>query len=371
MYGHYERRRRGTVRPGALGRWSLRGLFLASFGFAGGILFLLFFLVPFDRWLAERASQGTVDLTLTALTAGWVVIALAVTAVYSALFLRRRRDRPVALGVLGASVALAGVVFFFLLDTDFLVAAQLTGREESGGERITFGSYPDEEKLKELEAEGYDGVITVMNPEIPFERVLLQREKEDGEEIGISIYSFPMLPWISSNEESLSEIKRLVSDNDKRFYIHCYLGKHRVELVRRELDAAEPASWRPIPDNLERGDLRSYDGREVILGPLPTEEEWLDIILRQGVEEVVTTLDPDVPGDAARIEEERELLQGSGVELTERPLDPESPNPEAVEEIAAYVEDRERGVYVHDFGYDARAEALDSALRQLAPAGGS
>lgn len=133
------------------------------------------------------------------------------------------------------------------------MALDLTGREESRSERLTFGSYPDEAKLQELDA---------------------------GD--------------------------------------------------------ARPVTEAPLPDFLERGELRSYNGGRIVLGPLPTDEEWLDIILRQGVEEVVTTLDPASPEDAERLEEELTALEGSGVTVTERPLDPASPDPQEVQSIAGY-----------------------------------
>lgn len=365
MFEHYEKRERRLGKP-SWGRWALRLLFLGAFGFAGGILFLLLFLVPVEKWLAEReTAQQLVNAVLTLLIVGWILISFAATVLYDRLFLKRRRDRAAGLGVLAASLALAGFTFFFLLDTDLLVALQLTGREETQGERLTFGSYPDEAKLRELEAEGYDGVITLLNPDIPFERVLLEREQASAEEIGIPVRSYPMLPWISQNERALTGIAALVG-GEGRYYIHCYLGKHRVELVRRKLDAGgpEPVTAAPLPDTLERGDLRSYDGGRVVLGPLPTDEEWLDIILRQGVEEVVTTLDPASPGDAGRLEEELATLEGSGVTVTERPLDPASPDPREVQSIAGYAANTERTIYIHDFGYDARAEALDDALAE-------
>lgn len=205
-----------------------------------------------------------------------------------------------------------------------------------------------------------------VNPYIPFERVLLEREQENAEKIGIPVRSYPMLPWISQNQQALSGIAALVGDTEGRYYIHCYLDKHRVELVRRKLEAGgdRAVTEIPLPDPLERGELRSYDSGRVVLGPLPTDEEWLDIVLRQGVEEVVTTLDRSSTGDAGRIKEECAALEGSGVTITEMPLSAASPDSQAVERIAEYAARSDRNIYIHDFGYDARAEALDRALKQ-------
>jgi len=58
-------------------------------------------------------------------------------------------------------------------------------------------------------------------------------EKKNAEEVGIQVYSRPMLPWISENKTALSSILVLINQPNQRFYVHCYLGQHRANLVRR------------------------------------------------------------------------------------------------------------------------------------------
>ena len=183
-----------------------------------------------------------------------------------------------------------------------------------------------------------------------------------------------MLPWISQNQESLRGIEELTAaDETKRYYVNCYLGKHRVDYVRQALSEAtgEPAkvNQEPLPKSFERGRVIAFDDEEVILGPYPTEEEWFNSVIRRGVKEVISTLDPDKPKDAARIEEERRMAEENGLVLTLRPLDPETPDPRAVQELAAYAECRRGKVYVHDFLESERFEALESALRGTASGG--
>ncbi len=354
-------------------RWLLRLAFLLCFGFAGGVLYLLFFLVPFEQWLADRGtSQGLVDLILAALVVGWLLIGLCATAFFSWFFLSRRRDLPAGLGVLGALIVASFAVFYFLLDTQFMLALGGMNEESIEGERFTYGAYPDARKLEELEDEGYDGVITLLNPDIPFENVLLKQELANGEQTDIPVYSQPMLPWISENEQSLREIEDLTADDTKRFYIHCYLGKHRVDYVRQMLDGAEggpaPRELEPLPKTFERGRLVPFDGEKIVLGPYPTEEEWFNFVVRRDVEEVISTLDPENPEDANWIEEERRIAQENGLTLTLKPLDAQAPDPEAVRELAAYAKSRGGKVYLHDFLEGERFRALESALREMPPA---
>jgi protein tyrosine phosphatase (PTP) superfamily phosphohydrolase (DUF442 family) len=352
--------------------WRKRGfqvLFLGSFGFTGGVLFLLFFLVPFEQWLQDRGySQETINVLLTILTGGWVSVGILATALYSFLFLRRRQDLPFGAGVLALTLMTSFGTFYFLLDTDLMAAAGQLGEGSVENEKLTFGPYPDAQRLEELEDEGYDGVISLLNPAMPFENVLLEEELQEGEEIGIEIYSYPMLPWVSENEESLAAIDELVAGSEGRYYIHCYLGKHRVELVRRELSGATKdtvtVEEEPLKSSLERGRLSTFDQERIVLGAYPTDEEWVDAVLRRNVEEVVSTLDPTNPEDAALIDQERQIAEDNGLTFTLVPLDPESPDPAAVQEIAEYVRSLDHKVYVHEFSVTGRFQALEQALQE-------
>lgn len=368
MYENYEVRKRLSKRALFL-RASLALAFLLSFGFAGGVLFLLFFMVPVEQELVNRgSSQGTIDSILTALTIGWIVFGLCATVLYGWLFLRRRKLYA-AVGVSFTSVIIACAIFFFLLDTDTLLLAGRLGQENTENERLAFGSYPDAKKMEELKEQGYDGIVTLLNPSIPFENVLLEEELQNGEDVGIPVYSAPMLPWISENDESLKEIEQLVSQEDQRFYIHCYLGKHRVDLVQRELGSSTTETTaieeEPLPSELERGQLLSYDEEKIILGPYPTDDEWLDIVLRRNVKEVISTLDPENPEDLPLIEKERQIAEDNNMTFTSAPLDPDSPDPNAVQEIARYAQGSERKVYIHEFRDANRFRALESALQEI------
>lgn len=352
--------------------WKKRGfqiLFLGSFGFTGGVLFLLFFLVPFEQRLQDwGSSQETINFLLTVLTVGWVIVGILATALYSFLFLQRRKDLPAGVGVLAFTLMATFGTFYFLLDTDLMAAVGQLGEGSVENEQLTFGPYPDAQRLEELENEGYDGVITLLNPSLPFENVLLEQELQQGEETGIEVYSYPMLPWVSKNEESLAAINQLVAGNEGRYYIHCYLGKHRVELVRRELagatEDAVTVEEEPLKSSLERGRLSAFDQEQIVLGPYPTDEEWVDAVLRRNVEEVVSTLDPTNPEDASLIENERQIAEDNGLIFTERPLSAESPGPVAVQEIAEYVESLDHKVYVHEFSTSERFRALEQALQE-------
>jgi len=341
-------------------------IFFGSFGFAGGGAFLLFGIVPLEHKLAVSGwSQPEIDQTLSLAVYGWVLVSFVAATVYSHLTLQVAR--PVAaLSLAGVMVVAAGFVFHEFLQAQSLMVAGRTAKIEEVSGRLSFGPYPDKNELKLLRAQGYDGVISLLHPAIPFEAVLLEEEKKNAAEVGLQVYSRPMLPWISENRAALNSIRVLIQQPSQRYYVHCYLGQHRVNLVRRmagfgtsEGDAAENHE---LPDHLERGLLFSYENKRIVVGPFPSDEEWFGILLRHGIREVVSTLSPDSPEDRGMIGKMRKISQDYDFVLTERPLDGKAPDRDAVERLAQYLKKDERRVYVVGSRTEAWAWELDKAL---------
>lgn len=352
-----------------MGRWQRKLLwliFFVSFGFAGGGVFLLFGLVPYQRHLSASGwSQHEIDQTLSFCIFGWFLLALLVTALYSRFTLQVAR--PVAaLSLAGVAVLAAGFVFYEFLHAGSWMLAGRSAPLEEVSQQLSFGPYPDKDQLQRLKDQGYDGVISLLHPAIPFEEVLLQEEKKNAAEVGIQVYSFPMLPWISENKAALLGIRGLIQQPGQRYYVHCYLGEHRVNLVRRMAgygsSAEEATDTHELPDRLEGGPLFSYEDGRIVVGPFPSDEEWFRVVLRHGVREVVSTLNPDSPEERERLAKVRQVSRDYGFVLTERPLSQDPPEPAAVRRLADYLRKNDRKVYVLGSHSDAWATELDKAL---------
>jgi protein tyrosine phosphatase (PTP) superfamily phosphohydrolase (DUF442 family) len=342
-------------------------LFLACFGFAGGAAFLLFALVPLEHALETRGwGQAGIDRLVGLLVWAWGLIALAVTALYYRFTLGRTyRPRP-ALGLLLFMVVAAGATFAMFLDTGMAIIAARRSRVEQLSRNLTFGPYPDLEDLKSLQFQHYDGVITLLHPALPFEKVLLDRETQDAAEAGIPVYSFPMLPWISENREALEAVQRLLGDGSKRYYVHCYLGQHRANLVRQMathgLGLAQESVDELLPERLERGTLFTYEQKRIVLGPLPVDQEWFTAVLRHGVREVVSTLDPADPDNQGWIEQINKVAADYNLRVTSKPLDTHAPDPLAVRDLARYARDATERVYILGYRTGRWVWPLDAAL---------
>jgi len=239
-------------------KWLLILLFLGGFGFAGGGSFLLFVLVPFEHQLVAKGwTQAEIDHTLRLFVYGWFVFSFLVTTLYWWLTLSKGRLK--AAGSIALVVLLAaGFVFYEFLHSKSALIAARQGQIEEVSEHLSVGPYPNAQLLSELKRLHYDGVISLLHPAIPFEKILLEEEKTNGAQVGIQIYSVPMLPWISENKEALASIGTLIRQPGKRYYTHCYLGEHRVNLVRQLLGFAarrKPVrpGWHPFVPGMRPG----------------------------------------------------------------------------------------------------------------------
>ncbi|HEX3031599.1 MAG TPA: hypothetical protein VHS59_05075, partial [Bacillota bacterium] len=242
------------------------GLFAGLGGFCLGVAFLFLVMIPLEAFLKKLGnSQPFIDWAMIFAMAFWVVLTCTFTlAFYYLILLReqyRRLGRYILTGLLVLDMGLLG--WLTTGNSDALKAFQGGTAVES---QVTFGPYPDAKKLEELKKQGYTGVITLLSTTIPFEKVLLDKETAAGDRLKLKVHSTPMLPWVSSNRSALDEIKELVAAETAsggRLYIHCYLGRHRVNLVKQLLEDNKLTGIRVsgfiFPGKVERGELIYYE----------------------------------------------------------------------------------------------------------------
>lgn len=334
-----------------------------SFAFAGGGTFLLFGMVPLEQALTARLwTQQHIDRFLSVFVVGWFVFAGLVAWLYYHLALKGKgRPWPARLVPIFTSVS-AGAMFLLFLNTHSSVIAARSGPVDNEGQ-VTFGPYPDLQTMRQLKEEGYDGIISLLSPAVPFEGPLLEKEAENAKQAGIEIYSLPMLPWISDNRASLERARELLKVPNKRYYVHCYLGRHRTQLVKQianQLQRAPEPEMRPPPDRLERGIVLSYDNGKILLAPFPTDEEWVARILSRGFSEIISVI--EAPGHAYWLEKLQQMADLYGARVIPMPLDPVNPDPAMVKDIAAYARKAGHRVFIVGIRHANWTWAVDTAL---------
>lgn len=296
-----------------LWHWLLGGFFLGTLTLTGPV-----------RWTTGYArSSGWSEPAEKAAVFAFIA-ALAVISVLLARLLTLKTEtaagRAGRYGLPAASLAVFAVSLWFWMNPGMMTDAGSKGRSETfSGAEFVFGPYPEAERLKELKAEGYTAIISLLSPAVvPFEPVLLAKELAAARATGMEVIHIPMLPWISSNDHVEAEQAKLLARGG-RYYVHCYLGKDRVNVFKKmlsglsgdvtvkSLQAGSARSLRDV-DHLERGTITRLE-EDVFFTPYPTDEEFFGYILNGTVVSLVSLLDPRTPEDLEWIRKEEEIAK--------------------------------------------------------------
>jgi len=102
--------------------------------------------------------------------------------------------------------------------------------------KIIIGPYPREADFALLKRNGVTTIVSLLDAKLPFERVLLDRERALAAEYGMTFLDFPMGSLfnrhIGGDYEAQAQLAaQAVANAEGRVYLHCYLGMHRVGTV--------------------------------------------------------------------------------------------------------------------------------------------
>ena len=211
-------------------------------------------------------------------------------------------------------VALAGLAVPALLSmwawsnpTRFLsrfAGVESTTLAMRGGPNFIFGSYPDDQRLHELKKQGVTSIVSLQSPSVLVEIEGIKAEREAAAREHLPFIEAPMLPWVSDNTESLEKIKQLALHGAGTYYVHCGLGRDRVNIARRVIEALQPNAklvsagdvkgaigFDRRTEPFERGMLMKIaDGAWVI--PYPNSDEFYGFVLQGQPGHVFLVLDP-------------------------------------------------------------------------------
>ncbi len=290
--------------------------FLATFGYAWftiGLFTGTLVLVVAVRGVLDlihrfgwgQAAQNRVLIGVIILfVAGSFLLARRVVR---ALYRQPPRTRRIALAALALPAILSG--YAWSNPTKFL--ASFAGTESSsfalkGGPTFMFGSYPDQARLQQLKAQGVTAIVSLQSPTSLVEISGITEERRATASIGMRFIEAPMLPWVSNNEASLEMIRELARKGEGTYYVHCGLGRDRVNIVKRVIESMETESNARIAattdlkralgfdmrtEEFERGLLMKVkDGAWVV--PFPNKEEFFGFIIQGNPGHVLLVLDP-------------------------------------------------------------------------------
>jgi len=278
-------------------------MFLYLAGIIGFVAASLLFWGPI-RWAIEYVQEeGGSEKTESFVIKIFIVVILLLAGLISFFISRRyweseQRNKKWMLYL--PAVFFAGILFLWM-------NPQYTPGRSEKSEKISlarisfvFGPYPSKNQIDQLKKENFTGIISLLHPAVvPFEPKLIYDEDVAAKEAGIEVIHTPMLPWVSQNITSIETIKKLVATGKGKYYVHCYLGKDRVNVVRRivesqnvSVDAGNVSTYRTLNEinKFAEGPL-FYLGNTVYLLPHPSEEECLGYLLSGYVKQVVSLID--------------------------------------------------------------------------------
>lgn len=285
-----------------------------------------------SKWLSEYALRTRMTLSDENLLGKLIILAYVVVSFVIALFLFRliKRSKQKLLAwfvsvLLGLLLISSVLIFSFRPHWLIVYSGSSDGSlTRSGTDKLefVFGPYPDEARLDSLKDRRFDGVISLLHEMVvPAEPTLLRKETDYGEKIGLEVKNIPMLPWISGNEKSLEEIKKLLDTGRGLYYVHCYLGRDRVNVFKSlvekygaETEIQKIGAIRRIEEmpQMERGKYYKLE-ENVCLTPFPTDEEFFSYVLNGYFRTVISMLDSSLVENSEWVRKEKEVMAAYGM----------------------------------------------------------
>jgi tetratricopeptide (TPR) repeat protein len=118
---------------------------------------------------------------------------------------------------------------------------------------ITFGPYPEEEDFERLEKAGVKYMVSLLDPRLPYENTLVERERVRAKKHHMTLEVFPMASIMdhrifSDYPDELNRAVDFLVNLDAPAYLHCYLGRNRTVHVRDALLKAKLPKryWTPV-----------------------------------------------------------------------------------------------------------------------------
>lgn len=138
-----------------------------------------------------------------------------------------------------AFIMLVAYGVFNLFQPDAFPMSFVRGSVREAAPGVLVGPYPTEAELKILARNGVVEVISLMDSESTVESRLVAEEKKLVSLLGLRFRNYPMdfqdLNGKRSAAGLAEAIERLSKRGGEKFYVHCYLGRHRVGMVEAAL----------------------------------------------------------------------------------------------------------------------------------------
>jgi len=302
--------------------WFVIGLFTGTVVLVFGVRGMLKIIQSFG-WGQSAQNRILIGFILLFIVLSFMLARRVVKALYR----HSARTRKIALA--GLAVPALASMYAWSNPQRFLVSfagATPTGSVQmaGGGPTFLFGAYPDDARIRQLKQEGVGTIVSLQDPRVLVELQGINEERKSAERAGIKLVQAPMLPWVSDNSASIALIRNLAVSGKGTYYVHCGLGRDRVNIARRVIESvAAPVTVAATSDlkNAEGFEKRTTPfgrGRlvrlaaQVWLIPMPNDAEFYAHIIQGVPGHVFLLLNPADETQAAwMLKAQREMKQYS------------------------------------------------------------
>lgn len=266
-----------------------------------------------------------------------------------------------------------GLSFFNYVEPYIYPLSFIRGKAMDFSANIIFGPFPHAKELIVLK-EKYrtEIVVSLLNREFTPENALYESEKKNVESLGMKSASFSLEYLNLNSEHNKNAIQKIIyfmhENADKKIYIHCYLGKHRVGFVKRAL---EQEGFAISADNQEYFKKISFLSDKFIFGPYPYSMALKALKKKYGVTTIISLLDVSVQQEKSLYEEEKKYAESIDLRTLSFPLVYRSfqsaledeVNKETLKQLITFLkENKEEKVYIHCYLGQHRVKIVRKAL---------
>lgn len=281
-------------------------------------------------------GQTAQDRTLMAVILGFVFGSFLLARWYTRR-LWRQRTTTRRLGLAWLVLPAAVCMWAWSNPTRLLAGAAGGGISSTlhvaGGPTFLFGSYPDYDRLAKLKKEGVTTIVSLQHPGVLVEIQGIDEEKDAAKRLGLNFVQAPMLPWVSDNTAAIEQIRQIALHGKGTYYVHCGLGRDRVNIAKRVIASVESQSHAHLADNgtqhaagfetrttpFQRGRLVHTASAWVV--PFPNAAEFYGYIVQGDPGHVWLALNPRDTLQAKWVATAHKTMQQYAVPFTDVPFD--------------------------------------------------
>jgi len=136
-------------------------------------------------------------------------------------------------------ILIFGYGIFNLFQPDHFPMAFVRGEVFQAREDLILGPYPSSKELLKLKRMGVTTIVNLMNPDFPIEAPLIEEQDKRCRKYALTCVNFPLSFLKLNSEGNHQQVQKVIGylqSTPGKKYVHCYLGRHRVGLVKKELE---------------------------------------------------------------------------------------------------------------------------------------